>query len=146
MIRRLHALAFAAALAALPALATGAGAERLRLVVHPSVPVRTLPREAVARLFLGKAQEWSDGTRVRPVDQRDRSAIREAFAREVLRRSTAAVKAHWQQLVFSGRGVPPPEAPSDAAVLAHVRAHPGAIGYVSASAPLDGVAELDLER
>jgi ABC-type phosphate transport system substrate-binding protein len=144
MTRRLHALALAAALAALPAVARGA--ERFRLVVHPTVAVRALPREEVARIFLGKALEWADGTRARPVEQREGSAVREAFAREVLRRSPAAAKAHWQQLVFSGRGVPPPEASSDAAVLAHVRAHPGAIGYVSASAPLDGVAELDLER
>ncbi|MFL5260958.1 MAG: hypothetical protein ACJ79L_00960, partial [Anaeromyxobacteraceae bacterium] len=78
MTRRLHALALAAALAALPAVATGA--ERLRLVVHPSAAVRALSREQVARLFLGKALEWSDGTRARPIDQRDGSAIRDAFA------------------------------------------------------------------
>jgi ABC-type phosphate transport system substrate-binding protein len=145
MLCRLQALALAVALLA-PSTGTLGGAERFRVVVNPSVTVRALTREDVARFFLGKAAEWPDGTRVRPIEQRQGSEIREAFTRDVLRRSTAAVKAQWQHLVFSGRGVPPPEAVSDAAVLAHVRAHPGGIGYVSAGGRLEGVVELELER
>ena len=139
----LAAVAAASALASVRPVA--AAPERCRIVVHPSLGVRALSRFDVARLFLGKTLEWPDGTRARPVDQREGSPVREAFNRDVLRRSAAAVKAHWQQSVFSGRGIPPPEAPSDAAVLAHVRAEPGAIGYVSPGAPLEGVAELEVD-
>jgi hypothetical protein len=46
----------------------------------------------------------------------------------------AAVKAYWQQRIFSGRGVPPPALDSDQAVLEYVASHPGAVGYVSGAA------------
>jgi hypothetical protein len=54
-------------------------------------------------------------------------------------RSVAAVKSYWQQVIFSGRGVPPPELESDEAVIRHVTRSPGAVGYVSGAANVRGV-------
>ena len=60
-----------------------------------------------------------------------------------LGRSVSAVRAYWQQQIFSGRNVPPVERPSDAEVLTFVKEHPNAIGYVSASTPaIDGTKTL----
>ena len=56
----------------------------------------------------------------------------------VLRRSVAAVRSYWQQRIFSGRGVPPPELDDDAAVVRYVLKYPGAIGYVTEGTPLEG--------
>ena len=42
-----------------------------------------------------------------------------------------AIKTWWNQQIFAGKGVPPPELTSDAKVLAYVSANAGAIGYVS---------------
>ena len=53
--------------------------------------------------------------------------------------TTAAVKSYWNQQIFSGRDVPPVEKKSDAEVLTFVRSTPGAIGYVSDAAAVDGV-------
>jgi hypothetical protein len=50
----------------------------------------------------------------------------------------AAIKAYWQQRIFSGRGVPPPELGTDAHVVAYVLKYDGAVGYVSAAAELEG--------
>ena len=61
---------------------------------------------------------------------------REEFSQAVIGKSTAEVKAYWQTVIFSGRGVPPMEAPSEQAVVQFVRTTPGAIGYVSATTPL----------
>jgi hypothetical protein len=66
------------------------------------------------------------------------SEVRRAFSQEVLRRTPGAVRAYWQQAIFSGRSVPPPELDSDAAVVAYVLRSPGAIGYVSAGAAVGG--------
>jgi ABC-type phosphate transport system substrate-binding protein len=41
------------------------------------------------------------------------------------------VKSYWQQQIFSGRDVPPPEKQTENDVVAFVRSNPGAIGYVS---------------
>ncbi len=44
------------------------------------------------------------------------------------------MRSYWQQVIFSGRGLPPPELPDDAVVVAYVLSHRGAIAYVSGDA------------
>ena len=51
----------------------------------------------------------------------------------------AAVKSYWQQLIFSGRAIPPPELDSDEEVVRYVAKYPGAVGYVSGGSELSGV-------
>ena len=58
------------------------------------------------------------------------SGARSAFSNDVLRKSVNAIKVYWQQEVFSGRDVPPPEKASVREVVAYVQANPGAVGYV----------------
>jgi ABC-type phosphate transport system substrate-binding protein len=72
---------------------------------------------------------------VQIVDQQEESEVRKQFTREIHGRQVTSVKSYWQQMIFSGRDVPPPEKASDAEVLAFVAANPNAIGYVSAAAP-----------
>jgi ABC-type phosphate transport system substrate-binding protein len=104
--------------------------------VHPDNPQASAPRDLVADAFLRKTTDWPDGQGIRPVDLPASSATRARFSETVLKRSVAAVKHYWQQIIFSGRGVPPPELESDAAVIGYVLQHRGAIGYVSGSADL----------
>ena len=47
---------------------------------------------------------------------------------------TNEVAAYWNQILFSGRGVPPPMKSSDAQVLSYVHDNPNAIGYVNPGA------------
>ena len=75
---------------------------------------------------------------------RETSPVRDSFSREVLGKSVPAVEQYWTQAIFSGRAVPPVEKRTDADVLAYVRETPGAIGYVSASTPTEGVKRLAL--
>lgn len=46
-------------------------------------------------------------------------------------------KAYWSKMIFSGKAVPPKELANDAAVKAHVKANPDAVGYIDA-ASVDG--------
>jgi hypothetical protein len=57
-----------------------------------------------------------------------------------------SVYSYWQEIVFSGRGEPPPERASDAEVVAFVRANVNAFGYVSPTAAVAGVKVLTLVR
>jgi len=107
-----------------------------RVVVHPSNAVTTMTRDQVADAFLKKVTRWPSGETIRPVDLHGEAEVRQKFARDVLHRSLSAVRSYWQQLIFSGRNIPPPELDSDAAVLAYVLRYPGAIGYVSANADI----------
>ena len=102
-----------------------------RVIVHPTNTESFASRELVSDVFLKKVNRWPNGEAIRPVDLALGSPIREAFSLNVLRRSAAAVRNYWQQRIFTGRGVPPPEVASDADVLRYVREHAGGIGYVS---------------
>jgi ABC-type phosphate transport system substrate-binding protein len=114
------------------------------VVVNTANPTSALPRSAVAQLFLKRAA-WADGQRALPVDQPEESRTRRDFTQLVHRKSVMAIRSYWQQQIFSGREVPPPEKKSDQEVLQFVRTNPNAIGYVSASADLgDGVKILNL--
>jgi ABC-type phosphate transport system substrate-binding protein len=110
-----------------------------RVIINPSNPTSGFDRRFLGDAFLKKVTRWSTGDTLRPVDQRDESAVRQRFSEEVLGRSVAAVKSYWAQLVFSGRDLPPPELETDDEVVRFVLKNVGAVGYVSAAANVERV-------
>jgi len=121
-----------------------APAAAFRVVANAGQAVGVVDRRFVADAFLKKTTRWPDGGLIRPVDLGPASGVRERFSEDVLGRSVAAVKSYWQQLVFSGRGLPPPELDGDDEVVSYVVSHAGAIGYVSPSANIERVRLLTL--
>jgi ABC-type phosphate transport system substrate-binding protein len=138
----LPALALTLALA-LPVRA--AFAEDYRVIVNGASPVTALSRAEVSQLFLKKTTQWPGGQPVQPVEPADRK-LREHFAEGIHKKSLSAVRSYWNQLIFSGREVPPVEKQGDAEVVAFVRATPGAVGYVSPGADLAGVKVLTVKE
>jgi hypothetical protein len=106
--------------------------------VHPTNPTRELTRPFLRDAFLKRSTQWSHGPTLRPVDFVPRAPVREVFSRDVLGRGVAEVKRYWQQQIFSGKNVPPPELDSEADVIAFVLKHEGAIGYLPAGAHAAG--------
>ena len=142
-ITALLATAAALVLALLAGTPPAAAAADFVVVVNAGNSQSALPAAEISKLFLHRITLWSSSERVMPVDLAEDSPVRASFSRAVHERSTAAVKAYWQKMIFSGRDVPPPEKGSAAEVLAYVRANPGAIGYVPAGTALpDGVKAL----
>jgi ABC-type phosphate transport system substrate-binding protein len=127
--------ALAAMAAVLPGRATAQAASFV-VVVNVTNPMSNIPKSELAALFTKKTQEWEDGTAVFPVDLPDDDPTREAFTEVVHGKSPRAIRAYWQQQIFAGRQVPPPERSSDEQVLAYVRSTVGAVGYVRATARL----------
>ncbi len=122
------------ALGTVPPVLAG-DAPEFRVITHASRPEASVTHEFLADAFLKNVTRWPGDEAIRPVDQRADSAVRRHFSDGVLRRSVQAVKTYWQQRIFSGRGVPPPELESDEAVVHYVEAHPGALGYISGNVP-----------
>lgn len=116
-----------------------------QIVVHPGRSGQGIDRATLTAYFLKKATRWPDGEMVRPVDLEPKTEVRRAFSESVLRRSVGAVKAYWQQAIFSGRDTPPPELESDEAVIRYVSTTAGAIGYVSGGSPTDLVKVVPVE-
>jgi ABC-type phosphate transport system substrate-binding protein len=106
------------------------------VVVNVTNPTSNIPKSELAALFTKKTQEWEDGTAAFPVDLPDDDPVREAFTQAIHGKSPRAIRAYWQQQIFAGRQVPPPERTSDEQVLAYVRTTVGAVGYVRATARL----------
>lgn len=108
------------------------------VIVHPRTAVSELEAPFVAEVFLKKKTRWPDGTLVRPADLKSDNPTRESFSKRVLGRSLSAVRSYWQQRIFSGRELPPPEL-AEAALVEYVARTEGAIGYASSITKLDGV-------
>ena len=113
-----------------------ASANAFMIVVNDHNATTTMSRALVSRYFLKKVSRWDSGAVALPVDLPADSPVRDAFSRHVLSKSVSSIRAYWQQQIFSGRDVPPPEKPDDASVLEFVRANPAAIAYVSSVATL----------
>jgi ABC-type phosphate transport system substrate-binding protein len=105
-----------------------------RVIVNADNPVTSISKDTLAAMLLKTKNTWGNGSKVLPVDQRVGNRPREAISRAVHGRSATAIKNWWNQQIFAGKGVPPPELSSDAKVIAFVTGNPGAIGYVAADA------------
>jgi ABC-type phosphate transport system substrate-binding protein len=122
-------IAGAVAALVLSAPASGQTSEFV-VVVNEANPTTELPREELARIFLKRQVRWSHGTPVTAMDQPEGADVRKAFSVAVHDRSATAIRAFWQQQIFSGRDIPPVEKPGDADVMRAVADNVGAIGYV----------------
>src|SRR6185436_4336956 len=99
--RRAFLLALASTPTALVRVGEAVAAPAYVIVVHPANPVTAVPRKFVADAFLKKTTRWDHGEIIRPVDQVADSPVRRKFSEEVLKRSVAAVRSYWQQLIFA---------------------------------------------
>ncbi len=112
---------------------------KLQIVVHPDNPISELDRDLLRDAFLKRATEWRTGETIRPIDLSRRFAVRERFTRDVLKKTPAQLRSYWNQQIFSGKGVPPPEANAVSDVIDYVLDHRGAVGYLPINAELGDV-------
>jgi ABC-type phosphate transport system substrate-binding protein len=127
--------------------AAAAAAESARpyvVIANPGTTVSRLDRKFVSEAFLRRVTRWPDDTPIRPVDLGPDTRARIRFSEEVLSRSVASVRSYWQQRIFSGQGLPPPELGDDDAVVSYVLSHAGAIGYVAGGTALNGAKVLEV--
>jgi ABC-type phosphate transport system substrate-binding protein len=115
------------------------------VIVNSQSPSTTLSKKFVGDAFLKKVTRWPNGEVIKPVDLPASSTTRARFSEDVLNRSVSSVKSYWQQVIFSGRDVPPPELATEAEVVKYVATNPNAIGYVSGGTALTGVKSVALE-
>ena len=128
---RLNSLLVLFLVAGNPATPVAAPAQEFTVIVNSANPVTTMSKEEVAKIFLKKTVTWESGESVAPVELPASTKTREAFARAILGKSLGQVKTYWQQQIFSGRDVPPPEKQTEADIVAFVRANANAIGYIA---------------
>ena len=118
--------------------ANGAVAEVV-VVVSAKSPVTALSKHQIMDIFLGKMHRLPNDGTVVPVDQAEGSATRDEFYLEFSGQSPAQIKAYWSKIIFTGRGLPPPEVSNGLQVKKFIAEHPNAIGYIQDSLVDDSV-------
>lgn len=94
------------------------------IVAHPSTSVARLSVQDLRRIYTGEARTFQDVC----IQRR----LADGFFEAVTGQSARAVGRRWVRLLLSGRVAEGPISHrTDAETMAHVRAHPGAIGFVS---------------
>ncbi len=114
-------------------------AQSYKVIVNNSNPNSALSSTEISNYFLKKTSKWSNGEKVVPVDLNADSPVREAFSKNIHKKTVGSIKSYWQQYVFAGSGTPPVEKASDAEVIDFVKKNAGAIGYISSGADASGV-------
>lgn len=103
------------------------------VIAHPSNSTASLTKSEVKRIYLGKMKRWNNGNAMGAVDQQVPSSARDDFYEQVVGKSQSQIIAYWNQLIYSGKGMPPPEKSGDESVKQWVAEHPDSIGYVDSS-------------
>ena len=136
--RRVLASATIAVIVSLPVMA-----RETKVIANPSVGVESISVAELKGIFLLQRKTLKDGTSVEPVLQKSGPA-HEAFLQQYLNRDSEEIRIYYQGLVFTGKGSMPKQLNADADVVSYVARTRGAIGYVSATSPTEGVRVLSV--
>ena len=108
----------------------------IRVIANSSVKATQVSADELKRIFLATDTSL-EGSHVVPVFAKG-GATHEAFLKQYLGKTDAALSIYYRSLVFTGKAFMPKMLASDAEVAAYVAKTKGAIGYVNATASTPG--------
>jgi hypothetical protein len=114
-----------------------------KVIANPSVTASAVSVDDLKSVFLETKMDLGSG-HVVPVLEKSGPA-HEAFLKDCLGKSDAALSTYYRSLVFTGKGGLPKTLGSDADVIEYVAKTKGAIGYVGASAASGSVKTLEVK-
>ncbi|MGA3028928.1 MAG: phosphate ABC transporter substrate-binding protein [Bryobacteraceae bacterium] len=116
----------------------------VKVIANPSVGAASVSADELKRVFLLQKNSLDDGSHVEPVVAKG-GATHEAFLRDYLSKTDAALQTYYRSLVFTGKASMPKTLGSEAEVAAFVAKTKGAIGYVGAGTPTPGTKTLEVK-
>ncbi len=122
--------------ALLLAFAAVSGAAEIAVIVNKDNG-NAVDRAMVEKIYKGDLTQWPDGGRIEVLDLPENSDVRASFTSSLYGKSVTSLKAIWAVKLYSGRGTPPREEPSEREVKNTVSSGRNAIGYIKA-ADVDG--------
>ena len=121
-----------------------ASAADLKVIANTSVGATSVSADDLKGVFLATKTSLGDGSHVEPVLEKG-GAAHEAFVKDYLGKTDAALQTYYRSLVFTGKGSMPKTLGGDAEVVAYVAKTKGAIGYVGSGASTTGVKTLEVK-
>jgi hypothetical protein len=125
-------------------LVAAASVADLKVIANRSVGASSVSADELKNVFLITKTSLSDGSHVEPVLGKG-GRIHEAFIRQYLGKTDAALRTYYRSLVFTGKASMPMSLGADAEMVAYVAKTKGAVGYVSAVANTAGVKTLEVK-
>jgi ABC-type phosphate transport system substrate-binding protein len=107
---------------------SGAGAADFKVIANSSIKAESVSADELKRIFLETTTSF-EGSHVEPVLGKS-GATHEAFLKQFVGKTDAALATYYRSLVFTGKASMPKQLGSDAEVAAYVAKTKGAIGYV----------------
>ena len=139
---RFHLIFIVAAIVILASASASAGA--VKVIANSSVKADSISADELKNVFLEETSSLRDGSHVEPVLAKG-GAAHEAFVKDYLGKSDAALQTYYRSLVFTGKGSMPKTVGGDAEVAAYVAKTKGAIGYVSSETSTEGAKTLQVK-
>src|SRR4051812_22630754 len=109
-------------------------------IANPSVAESALASDDVKGILLGNKTKWEAGN-IKLVVLSE-GALHEKVIQSYAQRSADQFDKYWKKQVFTGKGMAPVVAKTDAEVVDYVAKNPGAFGYITAGATPTGVKTL----
>jgi ABC-type phosphate transport system substrate-binding protein len=141
-MRHLQHFFIAAALCSFTAVSVRAA--DIKVIANASVGASSVSADELKGVFLATKTSLSDGSHVEPVLLKS-GATHEAFVKQYLGKTDAALETYYRSLVFTGKGSMPKTLASDAEVVTFVAKTKGAIGYVGAGTSTEGVKAIEVK-
>ncbi len=109
------------------------------LVCNNSVPVGSLDKKEVRRIFLGKEIEWENKDKI-VLTILKTTKLHRQFLEKYVGMTPSKYRTYWKQMLFTGKTSSSPEdLANEETLLEYVAETIGAIGYVSADTEIDNV-------
>ena len=113
--------------------------ESLAVIVHPSVPVKTLSAADLRSIYRRETAYWPDGSAIRPLSLPPENAVRQQFDLAVLNLDADGVAKYWIDQRVRGGATPPRNVNTAILIARVVPALAGSIAYLPESAVPAGV-------
>ncbi len=127
--------------------ATDSCADDLVVVCNSSVPVDSISKSDIQRIFLGKKTEWIGGNRIVFAllsDKGETGEITSRFLQDFLNKTPTQYKNYWKKMVFTGKGKTPKSFKTSSELIDFISRTAGAVGYVPAGANIDSVSTIQV--
>jgi len=108
------------------------------IIAHPGVQSESLDHDAIADMYRQRKTKWDSGETIRVVMLKT-GTTHDAFVEDFVRTTPAKLKKIWKKVVFTGAGTPPKILKTEADLIEFVAETAGAIGYIDAATPHEGV-------
>lgn len=110
---------------------TAAIGKELVFIVNEANPQKSITKEDIKRIYLGRKKTWDNGRRIKaatlPYGSHELNLLTEVFLAKTVR----DFAFYWSRKIFSGTGVAPRsfEKPKD--VISYVAREPTAVGFIA---------------